>query len=98
MGMALCPTQAGKFLLAVMGALFCSSLLAYHAASNEITGTATYHEFFHRRDKSEAVTRDGSPAKFRQATDLLWGASGLFLAGSLINFSIYRKRKHRLKA
>jgi hypothetical protein len=71
--------------------MICSGILAYHAASNEWTGQAVYHEGWGRGAISEPVTRDASPVKFRQATNFLWGVGGLFLGVSVISFTFYRK-------
>jgi hypothetical protein len=92
MGITLSPTQAGKCLIAAIGTVICSGILAWHAASNEWTGQAIYQDGLGRRGaRSEPVTRDASPVKFRQATNLLWGASGFCLGVSIIGFTFYRK-------
>ena len=90
-GIALTPTQAGKCLVIAIEAMICSGILAYHAASNECTGHAVYHEGWARGARSEPVTRDASPVKFRQATNFLWGVGGLCLGVSIISFTFYRK-------
>jgi hypothetical protein len=91
MGIILSPTQAGKCLVIAIGAIICSGILAYYAASNEWTGRAVYHEGWGRGARSEPVTRDASPVKFRQATNFLWGVGGLCLGVSIIVFTLYRK-------
>ena len=91
MGLALSPTLAGKCLVIAIGAIMCGGILAYHAASNEWTGQAVYHEGWGRGATSEPVSKKTSPVKFRQATNLLWGVGGLFLGVSIISFLIYQK-------
>jgi hypothetical protein len=83
---------AHKALSATIGAVIFMGIFAYHAASNETTGTAIWHNFFWARGTLvEALTQDTSPAKFRWATDSLWGGSGLFLWISMLSFKYYRK-------
>jgi hypothetical protein len=65
--------------------------LAYHAVSNEVTGTAIYHHGLGRGSTAERVTRDASPAKFRVATNLLWGWGFFFSMVSVGSFLFYRK-------
>jgi hypothetical protein len=91
MGIALSPTQAGKYLVTAIGAMICSGILAYHAALNEWTGNAVYHVGWGRGAISEPVTRDASPVKFSQATNFLWGVSGFVLGVCIISFTLYRK-------
>jgi hypothetical protein len=64
----------------------------YLAASNEITGAATYHrDFMAKGDKGELVSRESAPAKFRAATNAWWGGGALCLGVTVISFTIYRK-------
>ena len=91
MGVLLARTSSGKARCAAVGALMLSGLLAFEAASNEFSGTATYHRGFGRGSRSEAVTIQSSPAKFRAATNLLWAWSvGSFLVGAGV-FAISRR-------
>lgn len=73
-GIELSSSIEAKAIWAAIGAIVCALAFAYNAASNEITGTATYRSVA-KAEKSELVTRASSPAKFRSATNLLWGAS-----------------------
>ena len=91
MAIALSPTAAGKALFVAIGALALCGVLAYNAASNEITGQATYHHGLGRGSRSEPVTREASPAKFREATNLLWGWSILSLLAGAVAFTLSRK-------
>ncbi|MDB6111421.1 MAG: hypothetical protein JWR69_3171, partial [Pedosphaera sp.] len=90
MAITLAPTLAGKAFFAASGALICSGVVAYHATSNEFTGKAVYHEWVGLGSTSEPVTRESSPVKFRQATNLLWGVSGLCLMIAAAGFLFYR--------
>jgi hypothetical protein len=78
-------------LLTSIGALILAGLLAYHAGSNEISGTAVYHHGLGRGSKGERVTRGDSPEKFRTATNLLWGWSVLSLTVGVGGFLFFRK-------
>jgi hypothetical protein len=91
MAIALSPSASGKALFAAIGALVLSGVLGYQAASNEVRGTATYHHGFGRGSRSEQVTREASPAKFREATNLLWAGSIVCVMGGAIAFRFYRK-------
>lgn len=91
MAIALSPSSAGRALLAAIGALVVSGVLAYHAITNEFTGEATYLHGFGRGSWSERVTKDSSPAKFREATNLLWTGSILVLATAIGLFTLRRK-------
>jgi len=69
--------------------------MGYHAASNEISGTAIWRKSSGwkgmGRTPAEFVTREGSPAKFHQATNFMWGVSGLCLIVAATAFTLYRK-------
>jgi hypothetical protein len=82
----LCPSASGRALLAAIGALLLSGLLAWQAAHNELTGTATYSR---GRYHHEFVTREQAPAKFREATNFLWAGSifAFLVAGMAFTFS-----------
>jgi len=69
------PTASGKALVTAIAAIFFCAVFGYQAASNEITGKAIYHKLVVRGSLPEPVTREASPAKFREATNLLWGLS-----------------------
>jgi hypothetical protein len=66
-------------------------LLAYHAASNEITGKATYYHGLGRGSTAEPVTRAESPKKFGVTINLLWGWSVLALTASVATLLISSK-------
>jgi hypothetical protein len=89
LAVAILPTLAGKAIAVSIGALICGGAFAYHAASNEITGQATYQPGI--RGKLVTVTRQDAPAKFRQVTNLSWGLSVLCLAASAAGFVASRK-------
>jgi hypothetical protein len=89
MAITLSPTAAGKSIAVAIGSLICGGVFAYHAASNEFTGKATYQPGI--RGSSVAVTREDSPSKFREVTNFRWGVSGFCLAVSVVSFIFYRK-------
>ena len=91
MAIALSPSASGKALFAAIGALVLSGVLGYQAASNEVSGTATYHHGFGRGSRSEEVTREASPVKFREATNFLWAGSILCALGGAIGLGLSRK-------
>ena len=72
-------------------ALFFSGVLAYEAVSNEITGKATSRLGRRYSGRNEVFTREDSPSKFREATNIRWGLSGFCLIVSVVNFKYYRK-------
>lgn len=83
-----------RAIFVAIGALIIGGILAYNAASNEVTGEATYGYGFGRGGawrRNEKVTREDSPAKFREATNLWWGLSGFCLIVSVASFWFYRK-------
>jgi hypothetical protein len=83
------PTAAGKAIFVAITALICSGVFAYHAASNEITGKATYQPRI--RGSFVTVTRHDSPSRFREITNIRWATSALCLGVSVISFIFYRK-------
>ncbi len=83
------PSTTGKIFSLAVGALLCGGVFAYLAASNEVTGTATYQPGI--RGRRVTVTRQASPAKFREVTNLRWGISGFCLLGSVAGFILCRK-------
>ena len=86
------PRRVRRLALFVsIGALILVGLLAEQAASNEITGTAICHHGMGRGSTAERVTLSESPAKFRLATNLLWGWSAFSLMVSIGSFLFYRK-------
>jgi hypothetical protein len=92
MGLALSQSPPRKALFVAVAAIIYSGALAYHAAIHEITGTATYyHNILSKGDRGEPVSRETSPAKFRKATNLLWGGSGLFLGITVLSLAYYRR-------
>jgi hypothetical protein len=91
MAIALSPSASGKALFAVIGFVILSGVLGVRAASNEISGNAIYHHGFGRRSRSEQVTRDISPAKFREATNFLWAGSIICVLAGAIAFRFSRK-------
>jgi hypothetical protein len=91
MAIAFSPSASGKALFAAIGGLVLSGVFGYQAASNEISGTAIYHQGFRRGSRSEHVTREASPAKFREATNFLWAGSIICVLGGAITFRFSRK-------
>jgi hypothetical protein len=91
MAMALSSSASGKALFAAIGAVVLGGVLGCQAASNEVSGTAIYHHGFGRRSRSELVTREVSPAKFREATNVLWAGSIICVLGGAIAFGFSRK-------
>jgi len=87
-GLLLAITTGKIFALAV-GALICSGIFAYCAASNEITGTASYQPGI--RGRAVTVTRQQAPVKFREVTNLRWGLTGLFLLAGVAGFILCQK-------
>ena len=91
LGLAIAPTNSGKALIIAIGAMFFCSLFGYLAASNEITGKAVYHHWAVRGSRPEPVTHADSPAKFREATNLIWACSLFSALVSACFFACYRK-------
>ncbi len=86
------PTRVRRIALAVsIGALILAGAAIYSALSSEITGIATYHVGFGRSHRSERVTREQSPEKFRIAKNLNWGWGAFFSMVSVGSFLFYRK-------
>src|ERR1039458_3480292 len=72
MAVALSQTPARKALFVAVGAMIYTGFFAYNAASNEITGTATYHlHVLAKGDKAEADTTDTSPVRSEEHTSEL---------------------------
>ncbi len=91
MTIALAPSLAARLAFLAIGALICSGVLAFKAASNEITGKATYCDIFTRHSHAEPVTRQDSPTKFRRATNVLWVGAILCVLGGVWAFSVARR-------
>ena len=45
----------------------------------------------HLWSRNEVFTREDSPSKFREATNIRWGLSGFCLIVSVVSFKYYRK-------
>jgi hypothetical protein len=94
MAVMMSQSPARKMLFIAIGAMIYAGFFVYNAASNEITGTATYHSnVLWWGDMREAVTRDISPVKFRKVTNYLWSGGGLCFGISLVSFTLSRKSK-----
>jgi hypothetical protein len=89
LAIAVSPTARLKALFAAIASIICAGTFFYHAASNEITGTAVYRNFAVKNAPGEAVTRSASPAKFRQATNLLWALGGLCFISTAVCYAFY---------
>ena len=87
------PLDARRgFLLLAIGAFIVAGLLAYQAASNEITGQAIYHKRTgYRSSKAVLVTRQNDPDKFHKVTNFRWGISILCLSVAAVSFTLFRK-------
>jgi hypothetical protein len=74
----------------------CSAVLVYSATSSELTGKAVYHRNFLARHgwRTEAVTREQAPDKFREATNVRWALALLCAMGSTGCFMLYRKAEY----
>lgn len=88
------PTFAAKAFFLAIGALVCSGTFAYSAASSEITGRAT--DLPGIRGKVVIVTRVDSPSKFREVTNVRWGACGFCLIVSGLGFLYSQKLDDRV--
>ena len=78
-------------LMAVAGAVL-GAIAAYNAASNELTGSATYREPSGARgSRSRIVMRNEAPTEFRHATNNLWALSICCFAFGTIGFLMYRR-------
>src|SRR5437016_11288669 len=93
MAIALSPAGSSKALFGSVGAIILGGVFAYHAVSNELTGTAIYHEPkpFRKSWTSEPVTRKDSPGKFRTATNYLWAGTLICLTAGVVAFKFARK-------
>jgi type IV secretory pathway VirB2 component (pilin) len=90
--LAVARSRSQRFLIWAFAVAVCSTLVAYKAICFEVRGTATYFNGHGRWNmRTELVTREASPAKFRQAIQETWAAS-LFLAMfSALLFTFHRK-------
>lgn len=83
------------FLLVTVVAAIFGGTVGYRAASNEVSGKAIYQKDPRRPSSApipppELVTRQSSPAKFHQVTNMLWAVSGFSLVVAVISFRCYR--------
>lgn len=91
LALTMSENPARKALAVALAAAIYGGIFSYHAASNEIAGTATYHRnFFQKGERGEKVTRDASPVKFRKATNTLWGGAVACLCITFVSFVFYR--------
>jgi len=90
-GISMSPTETGKAFFINLGAIICAGLFAYNASTDEFTGKAVYITWLGRHPTSEAVTRESSPVKFRQATNLLWAGGICAFGVAAISFIYYRR-------
>jgi hypothetical protein len=91
LGMALSSERSTKAFLTTVVAIIWSGVLAYQATTNEITGQAMYWHGLGISSSREPVTREGSPAKFRVATNLKWALSIVCASVGVGAFVFYRK-------
>src|ERR1051325_4461091 len=74
--LAVAQTASCRALVVAVAAAICSALVAFNAASCERTGKANYSDGHGRWGLGTVpVTREGSPGKFRQATNNTWALS-----------------------
>jgi hypothetical protein len=85
----LASSVSAKASFLAVGTLICFRVFAYRAASNEITGRASYQPGF--RGAIITVTRTNSPSLFRQVTNWNWAVSGFCLIVSAGGFVYARK-------
>jgi hypothetical protein len=92
------PEQIRKLslLIAIVAIVSCI-FVGYFAARNEMTGTATYVRPGRGSGRSEHVTREKAPAKFRQATNNLWAVSVFSLLIGIGGFVFYRQLGDRIE-
>jgi hypothetical protein len=80
-----------RFALAVyIVATIIVAVAGYFALRNEMTGIATYHRGI-KGSKSETVTRENAPAKFRDATNEKWELSIISLVVAVGSFVIIKR-------
>ena len=91
MGMALSSERSTKAILTAVVAVIWSGIFAYQATTNEITGQAVYWHGLGIGSRKEPVTREMSPAKFREATNLKWALSIVCVSVGVGAFLFYRK-------
>ena len=89
--LAVVQTASRRALVAGIAAAICGAMVAYHAFSFEKTGRANYHHWRGRGAWSEPVTREESPARFREATNNTWALSVFLVLVSGGCFIFYRK-------
>ena len=83
------PTLVSRAFFLAIGALVCSGVFVYRAASNEISGTAQYSPGI--RGRSITITRADAPAKFRELTNQNWAIGGCCLMVGGIGLMYCRK-------
>lgn len=90
--LAVSRTQSRRLLVWSIAIALCSTMVAYKAVSFQIRGEATY---FNGKGRwylgTELVSRNGSPAKFRQAIQETWGVSMFLALVTGICFTFHRK-------
>ena len=91
LALALSPEWSTRALIIGIAAFIGSGLFAWKAIANERTGTAVYTLGFGRGATHEQVTRESSPEKFREATDLIWGFSVISAAVGVAAVLFYKK-------
>lgn len=89
--LAVVRTSSLRALIVCVAAALCGALVAYRAFSCEKTGHANYRHWSGRGGWNEPVTREGSPAKFRAATNNTWAMSLFLVMVSGGCFILYRK-------
>ena len=91
LSLALSSEWSTRALIIGIAAFIASGLFAWKATTNERTGNAVYTLGFGRGATHEQVTRESSPKKFREATNLIWGFSVFSAAVGVAAVLFYKK-------
>jgi hypothetical protein len=89
--LTLSPDTSTRFLIATITAVIYGGTFAYFAESSEISGKAVYYHSYGRVVVGQPVTREESPAKFREATNYKWASSIVCLGIGTVTFMFRRK-------
>ena len=73
-----------------VGGIILSGVFGYLAISGEITGKTFAQRFHANRGYFIAVSRNSSPAEFRNANNIFWGLSGFCILAAGIGIYFFR--------
>lgn len=90
---ALSPNVSTSLLIVTIAAVIYSGAFAYFAASSEMTGKAVHYHAHGRVVVGVPVSREDSPAKFREATNYKWASSIVCASIGIVTFIFHRKLK-----